>query len=189
MTRADAIKTVVSSLGRDYIALFTTGMISREAFSAGDRDGNFYMLGSMGLLSSFALGIAVNVPTRKVVIVEGDGSALMSLGNFALIGAQGPRNLFHIVMDNECYESTGGQPTATQYVDLSEIASASQYRTVLKSTNVEDLVDKLPEFFASECPAFLLAKIEPSKGKQPPRVALSPEEIKERLVRTLNHGV
>ena len=62
------------------LVLSTTGMISREVFFTEDRPGNFYMIGSMGLLSSFGLGLALMVPEQRVFVVEGDGSALMSLG-------------------------------------------------------------------------------------------------------------
>jgi len=179
MNRTEAIQTVISSLGKKDIALFTTGMISRDAFSLGDREGNFYMLGSMGLLSAFALGIALNSP-YKVVIVEGDGSALLSLGTFALIGSQKPENLHHIVIDNEAYESTGGQPTITNIIDLAEIASACSYRTVKKVEHLTDLVTALPKVLNSVGPSLLLIKVALSDRK-PARVTLSPVEIKERV--------
>jgi len=189
MTRSDIVRAIVSSLGSDDIALFTTGMISREAFSAGDRDSNFYMLGSMGLLSSVALGMAMNVPQKRIIVVEGDGSALMSLGNFPLIGAQRPRNFYHIVIDNECYESTGGQPTVTQSIDLAQIAEASGYLWVNRISRLHDLDDCIRDFLAMEGPAFLLAKSGPEMGKQPSRVTLSPEDMKNRFMENLAHDV
>jgi len=189
VTRAEAIRAIISRLADRDVALFTTGMISREAYSLGDREGNFYMLGSMGLLSAFGLGIALNNPARRVVIVEGDGSALMSLGNFALIGSQQPRNLCHIVIDNEAYESTGGQPTVTSDVDLAQVASASGYASAGKVDNLDDLVKILPELVNSDGPAFLLVKVELVGKEVPGRVALSPIEIKQRLGGFLEHGI
>ncbi len=189
MTRTEVIKTITSFLSESDVALFTTGMISREAFSIGDRAGNFYMLGSMGLLSAFALGVALTEPRRRVVIVEGDGSALMSLGNLPLIGFLKPKNLFHIVIDNEAYESTGGQPTVTNLIDLAQIASASSYSLVKRIKSLGKLVSELPVLLESEGPAFLLVKVKLLEKSEPPRVSLSPEEIKERLTRFLKRGV
>ena len=189
MNRTEAVEAIISSLAEDDIALFTTGMISRQAFSTRDREGSFYMLGSMGLLSAFALGIALNKPSRKVVAVEGDGSALMSLGNFALIGSEKPKNLFHIVIDNESYESTGGQPTITGIIDLDQVASASSYSLVRRIDSLHDLVNYLPEFVNSSGPAFLLVKVRASNKEDPHRVALSPEAIMKRMRGFLNRGV
>ena len=78
----------------------TTGMISSELFYHQDRLGNFYMIGSMGLLSSFGLGLAKLHPQRKFFVLDGDGSALMSMGTMALVAAEKPRNFIHIVLDN-----------------------------------------------------------------------------------------
>ena len=101
-------------------------MISREVFFTNDRPGNFYMIGSMGLLSSFGLGLALQFPEKKVYILEGDGSALMSLGTLPLIATESPKNLFHVILDNEAYESTGSQPSISSKVDLDEIAKKTQ---------------------------------------------------------------
>ena len=117
MNRREAIKMIFDKLDDEDIALFTTGMISREAFGIKDRGMNFYMIGSMGLLSSVALGIALNT-TKKVFIFDGDGSALMDLGTMSMFGAVSPKNLVPIVLDNESYLSTGGQPTISSKMVL-----------------------------------------------------------------------
>ena len=103
MTRADAIGAILDNLEANDLSLFTTGMISREAHAAFDRSSNFYMIGSMGLLSAIGLGLALNRPDRRVVVVEGDGSALMSLGSFPLVATEAPSNYTHVVLDNESY--------------------------------------------------------------------------------------
>ena len=105
-----AIEKVLGHVEADDLVLSTTGMISREVFVADDRAGNFYMLGSMGLLSSFGLGLAMLNPKQRVFMLEGDGSALMNLGALPLIAKEGPENLVHVILDNEAYESTGAQP-------------------------------------------------------------------------------
>ena len=184
MNAFQALKTVLSSLEAHDIALFTTGFISRRAFQTKDRERNFYMLGSMGLLSALGLGIALNRPTTKVVVVEGDGSTLMSLGNLPLIGSLKPPNLYHIVLDNESYESTGGQSTITKEIDLSNIASAAGYEQVIRVEKPDELLAATKQFFSRKGPCFMLVKVEPS-AEIGQRVSLSPEEIKERLRRAL----
>ena len=96
--RYTAIEIVLGHVHPEDLVLTTTGMISREAFIADDRSGNFYMLGSMGLLSSFGLGLAILKVERRIFVLEGDGSALMSLGTLPLIGVQSPANLIHIIL-------------------------------------------------------------------------------------------
>ena len=81
-------------------------MISREAFNIRDRAENFYMIGSMGLLTALGLGLALQSPAWRIWVIEGDGSALMSLGTLPLIATLRAHNLIHVVLDNEVYEST-----------------------------------------------------------------------------------
>ena len=90
--------------GSENLVISTTGMISREVFSHNDRQQNFYMIGSMGLASSFALGIAKSNPNKKIIILDGDGSFLMNLGSAACIGFYNAKNIIHIVLDNFSYE-------------------------------------------------------------------------------------
>ncbi len=101
--RYEAIEKILEHVQADDLILSTTGMISREVFMTDDRPGNFYMIGSMGLLSSFGLGLALLTPGQRAFVLEGDGSALMSLGTLPLIAAERPGNLVHIILDNEAY--------------------------------------------------------------------------------------
>ena len=184
MNASQALEIILSSLKDEDIALFTTGFISRRAFHIRDRERSFYMVGSMGLLSALGLGIALLKPHQRVVAIEGDGSALMSLGSLALIGSLKPKNFYHIVLDNESYESTGGQSTITKMIDLSKIAVASCYRRVVKVEQPNRLLDEIKQFFNCEGPCFMLVKVKPSEEISP-RVPLSPGEIKSRLRRAL----
>ncbi|MGH8006274.1 MAG: thiamine pyrophosphate-dependent enzyme, partial [Candidatus Binatia bacterium] len=129
MKLAEALAVIVPLL-RDELVVHANGFISRESFNLDDRPGNFYMIGSMGLASSIALGVALNRPDRRVVVFDGDGNVLMNLGAVALIGACQPRNLVHIVFDNEVYGSTGNQRTISAQVALEEIARSAGYRLV-----------------------------------------------------------
>ncbi len=94
---------------KDEPVVHANGYICRESFQLQDREANFYMIGSMGLASSIGLGVALCRPDKKVIIFDGDGNVLMSMGTLAMIAATAPKNLVHIVFDNQVYESTGSQ--------------------------------------------------------------------------------
>lgn len=182
MKRHEAIAAILSILNEDNIAIFTTGMISREALSIKDRNGNLYMIGSMGLASSVGLGIALN-SNKKVVIIDGDGSALMDLGTMAVIGSEKAENLIHVVLDNGVYQSTGGQPTISSKIDLSKIAKIAGYSCTTVIENLEDknILDKL---MGSKGPVCIVMKVDKDSLK-PPRIDLLPEQITERIRRSI----
>ena len=103
------------------------GFISRDVFTAKDKKTNFYMIGSMGLASSIGLGIALKKPRKKIFVFDGDGNILMNLGSLVTIGSLQPNNLVHIIFDNKIHESTGGQPTFAEKIDISKIAKMTNY--------------------------------------------------------------
>ena len=121
MKRHEAIKLVLDQLS-DELVIIANGYPSRDAFNAKDRPQNFYMIGSMGLASPIALGVALAQPNRKVIVFDGDGNLLMSLGMLAQIASAKPANLVHIVFDNETYGSTGSQATVSGNVNLAKMA-------------------------------------------------------------------
>lgn len=167
----------------DDIALFTTGMISREAQSIKDRPQNFYMIGSMGLVSALGLGMALT-SNKKVVIFDGDGSVLMDMGTMALIASERPKNLIHIVIDNESYKSTGCQPTISRKICLDKIARAAGYKTVKRITGLKTLKKSVSSVLKAAGPVFILLKVRGEEA-EPPRVKVSPEELKNRIMRSL----
>ncbi len=183
MNRQEAIAIILSKVKQKDAVISTTGMISREAAQAQDRQGNFYMIGSMGLASSFALGVALN-SQKRVFILEGDGSALMDLGTLANIAAAKVKNLIHIVLDNQTYQSTGDQPTISRQVSLEKVALACGYRKVFKindTSRLAALMSNLPE----SGPVFILIKV---AGKSPypaKRVGLAPDKITVRMINFL----
>lgn len=185
MERYRAIEQILGHLGPYDLLLSTTGMISREVFVTDDRTSNFYMLGSMGLLSSFGLGLAMLKPERRIFVLEGDGSALMSLGTLPLIAAEAPANLVHIILDNEAYESTGGQPSITSTVDLAEIGSSSGYRQVLKASDLEGLSAALIECDEMAGPYLVVIKCSIAGIEGIPRVSHAPTEIRDRFRKAL----
>ena len=141
ISRSEAIKMIMKKTTSDHLVLSTTGMISREVFAHNDRHQNFYMIGSMGLAASFAMGISISNQEKKIIVLDGDGSFLMNLGSSSSIGFYNPKNFIHIVLDNFSYQSTGNQPSVSEKIDLCNIATSSGYKIVdeFKKFNSRDI--------------------------------------------------
>src|SRR5829696_9426981 len=112
MTRLDALRAVYDRLA-DSAVVTIMGAVAAELQSIGHRPNFFYLQHAMGLASSVGLGIALSRPELPVVVLDGDGSILMNLGGLTTLARYRPRNLLHLVFDNESLLSVGGFPTAT----------------------------------------------------------------------------
>lgn len=135
MSREEAIDRIVANLGPGDVVVSTTGMISRELFEIrrkrNDPAGcDFMTVGSMGHASSIAAGIAMRQPGRQVFCLDGDGAMIMHLGAVAVHGQTAPANFKHVVLNNGCHDSVGGQPTVARRVSLGKIAGACGYRVL-----------------------------------------------------------
>ena len=115
MTRSDIVKKIMANINDSDIVVASTGFISREVYSQKDRPLNFYMMGSMGNALAIGIGLALNTD-NKVYVINGDGSALMSLGTMVTAKSLRLTNLWHYIIDNNCHESTGGQKTASDSI-------------------------------------------------------------------------
>lgn len=186
MKREEAIKVILKKLDKNDFLVSTTGMISREVFALGDRPQNFYMLGSMGLVSPLALGISLNKRNKRIITLEGDGSILLNLGSVPMVAFAKTENLIQIVLDNEVYQSTGSQPTISSGIDLSKIARASGFENVTKVKTESDLAKILETLWQKRGPSFLLIKVEDSAMEQIPRISYSPEQIKQNFMEAIN---
>jgi len=184
MKRIEAIEKIMDTLDNELVVC-ATGMISRESFYIHDREANFYMIGSMGLNSAIGLGLAINRPERVVIVLDGDGSVLMNMGILASIGELAPRNLVHIVLDNESYASTGGQRSISDAISLEKVAAAAGYKYAQRVDTPDQLSAELDGLRAKPRPTFLLIKVQPGNLPDIPRVSLSPPEIKSRFVRAV----
>ena len=188
ISRYEAIESILQYVSADDLVLSTTGMISREVFATLDRPNNFYMIGSMGLLSSFGLGLALLFPQQRVFVLEGDGSALMSLGTLPLIATESPENLVHIILDNEAYESTGAQPSISSRVNLGDVAKSCGYARTVRAYETEELDQALLECTLGEGPFLLLVKVGIAPVEGMPRVSHSPTDIRDRFRDSIQHG-
>ena len=147
MKREDIIKHILKYSKTDPV-ISTTGKTSRELFeirniNKQEHKYDFLTIGSMGHCSSIALSIAVNKPNTKIWCIEGDGSALMHLGAMAVIGANNPKNLVHIVINNFSHESVGGMPTVAKNISFTTIAKGCGYKKIIKISSFEDIDEKL----------------------------------------------
>ena len=149
MVREDIIKHIVAVTGEDPI-VSTTGKASRELFETRVANGqshkyDFLTVGSMGHSSSIALGVAINKPDQKIWCVDGDGAVLMHMGSMALLGANKPANMVHVVINNGAHETVGGMPTVAGSIDLVGIAKACGYPYAVKVDTFEDLDKELKD--------------------------------------------
>jgi sulfopyruvate decarboxylase subunit beta len=180
MKRMEAIKLATEAAqAQDALLISNIGYPSRELYAAKDRSMNFYMLGSMGLASSIGLGLALGLPARRVIVLDGDGSVLMNLGTLATIAHYAPENYLLVILDNCCYGSTGSQPTCTHLgTDLSVLALAAGVKFVRKVNNLDDL----PPALVGR--GVMVVKVEPGNASVP-AIDLSPDEIIERFMRSI----
>ena len=149
MLREDIIKHIVAVSGEDTI-VSTTGKASRELFEIreANKQGHghdFLTVGSMGHSSSIALEIALQKPEKKIWIIDGDGAALMHMGSMAVLAANNPKNIVHILINNGAHETVGGQPTVMANVDLVKVAQGCDYPNVVSVDSFEKLDKALEE--------------------------------------------
>jgi thiamine pyrophosphate-dependent acetolactate synthase large subunit-like protein len=178
-SRAQAMAAMLEKM-TDQPLIVCNGFPSREACKLRDRDQNFYMIGSMGATAGIGLGLAMAQPGKTVVVFDGDGNVLMSLGTLATIGALKPKNLIHVVFDNEVYGTTGNQPTYSRVVGLDKLAKAAGYRNVERVWEREDIVYEFKTMLAEEGPNFLLVKVN-EQLEEADRIALAPAELTNRF--------
>ncbi len=149
MLREEIIRHIVRVSGEDPI-VSTTGKASRELFEIRVANGqshkyDFLTVGSMGHSSSIALGVATQKPEQRIWCIDGDGAVLMHMGAMAVIGANKPKNLIHVVINNGAHETVGGMPTVASKIDLVAIAKACGYPYAVSVDSFEELDKELEE--------------------------------------------
>jgi phosphonopyruvate decarboxylase len=178
--RFAALQRVLDLIPDEAALIATTGKCGRELFTLADRPQHLYQVGSMGCAGAMGLGVALNA-RRPVVVLDGDGAALMKLGAFATIGAQGPENLVHLVLDNGVHDSTGGQATVSANVDFARVALACGYRRAASCDSIEGLARALSEALAAPGPALVHLRIAPGSIEKLGRPTISPPEVARRF--------
>lgn len=189
MTRAEAVALALSRLAPEDLVVAADGAISREAYRAADRPRSFYMLGSMGHVASIALGLALCRPER-VIALDGDGNLLMGFGNLALVGGLRPGRFFHLVLDNRCYATTGGQTCLSRQVDLAAAAAGCGYAWTRRCDLGADPAAAIDAWLGAPSPALLDLVVDShDPGPVARRIPMTPEEMADRFRRAVTSAL
>ena len=185
-TRLAALTRIQNLAQNRVVVLATTGKTGRELYELADLPNQLYMVGSMGCVGTFGVGIAQK-SSRKIIAIDGDGAALMRLGAFAM-NAQIAReanvgNFCHILLDNQSHDSTGGQQSLSPFVDFAAVARACGYAHAQLCADIEDLAREIEGFLAQSAggAVFLSLRIQRGSKKDLSRPKITPREVAERL--------
>ena len=185
-TRREVLLAVQAAAPKNAVIVATTGYTGRELYACADKPNQIYMVGSMGCAVSFGLGIALVQPDRPVIVLDGDGAALMRLGAQSIVGYEAPANLTHVLLDNALHESTGGQATVSRSVNFCGIAAACGYSSITSVSQPSELA-AIVEQPTTEL-TFVHAPILPGVPTLP-RPSITPAEVATRLrAHLLAHG-
>jgi phosphonopyruvate decarboxylase len=179
-SRAEILERVLADAPPDLPVIATTGKTGRELFTLADREQHLYQVGSMGGASPMALGLAL-VTGRRVLVLDGDGAALMKLGSLATIGAYQPAGLVHVVLDNGVHDSTGGQATVSPAVDFGAIALACGYRAAFACDDAPGFAEALRQALAMSGPVMIHIRIRPGSMGKLGRPTIAPHEVARRF--------
>lgn len=190
MSREEIIQHIIKISGKDPI-VSTTGKASRELFELREKNNqshkyDFLTVGSMGHASSIAFGIAINKPKTKIWCIDGDGAALMHMGAMAVIGANTPENMVHIIINNGAHETVGGMPTVASKIELVEIAKACGYPNAVSVTKAEDLDKELKNAKARNELSFIEVKCSIGAREDLGRPTTTAQQNKLNFVEYLN---
>jgi sulfopyruvate decarboxylase subunit beta len=165
MLRLDCLRSIYSDL-ENCLVVTIMGALPAELQSLGHRLNFFYLQHAMGLASSTGLGLALSLPHQKIVVLDGDGSLLMNLGTLSTLARYKPKNLLHIVFDNESLLSVGGFPTATSTgTDLEGIARAAGIPQACTVRTVQEFTSVVRGAVLSEGLQTIVAKVEATGPK------------------------
>ena len=186
LSREEAIESIVNQIRDKCVVVSTTGKTSRELFEIRikrkELPRDFYIVGSMGCASSISLGIALN-STKGVLLLDGDGAALMQMGSLSTIGFYKPKNLHHIIFDNHSHESTGGQPTVSKTVHFDKIALSCGYESAETITNKTELMEYLARIDEIKKPSLAVIKVRKGSREDLGRPTTAPQENKTNFMK------
>ena len=168
----------------------TTGYTSRELFGVTGSKSHFYMQGSMGHAAAFGLGVALREPATPVVVLDGDGAAIMHLGTLSSVGSAAPGNLVHVVFDNGTYESTGGQATTSHSTDFAGVALAAGYASARACGSTEEVTAALSDALRGGGPHLIVVRVATggSSGFSRATAAMTTADIRDGFAGRLRAG-
>jgi sulfopyruvate decarboxylase subunit beta len=161
MKRAQCIEAIYPEL-EEWLVVTIMGACAQELYDLGHRENFFYLQHAMGLASSIGLGLALNLPDERVLVLDGDGSMLMNLGTLATLARYAPHNLVHIIFDNGSLLSTGGfaSHTTSGITDLAAIARGAGIAHVVTVSSLYDFVEAVAAAFDRHTLSVIVAKVE-----------------------------
>lgn len=181
--RKSVLEVINKNKNDNTVLLATTGFTGRELYEVEDASNNLYMVGSMGCISSFALGLALTRKDKDVIAIDGDGALLMRMGNLATNGYYSPNNMLHILLDNNMHDSTGGQFTVSGNVDFVQIAASAGYIESKYVSSLDEIDKYIKEWQQKRVLTFLYIKTIKSKNMDISRPKVKPYEVKDRLMK------
>ena len=189
MMREDAIRCIVKAAKYNDLMLSTTGKTSRELYeictnNQRGHNNNFYNVGSMGHVSAIGLEVAIQKKDKLTYILDGDGALIMHMGTLAAIGHYHPKNLVHIVFDNEVHESTGSQPTLSKAIDIAGVMKECNYQQIETISNKKNLINILNSTITG--PLGIVIKIKPGSCDNLGRPTETPKDNKTRFMNWSN---
>lgn len=186
-SRRDVLRRVIDVTPvKGSVVLASTGFCGRELYALDDRPNQLYMVGSMGCVTTMALGLSLARPDLRVVALDGDGAALMRMGAFATLGAYGHANLVHILLDNAVHDSTGGQATVSPGVSFASIAAACGYGFAIEGDDAS-VLDRVFDAASVAGPRFACIRTRPGAPDGLPRPSMTPEQVSARLMQHIGH--
>jgi phosphonopyruvate decarboxylase len=179
-TRAAVLERFLALTDDRTAVIATTGKCGRELFTLADRPQHIYQVGSMGGATGMALGVALNT-AAPVVVLDGDGAALMKLGTFATVGAEAPGNLIHILLDNGVHDSTGGQATVSTSVDFAAVALACGYQFAAVCSSLDSFEAAFRAASEAARPGLIHVRISPGSMDKLGRPTVGPADVARRF--------
>src|SRR5687767_8517429 len=162
MQRHDYLKAIASDAGNALAVC--TGWAAREWWAVRPSDGNLKTR-TLGLVSSIAAGLAIAMPHRKVIAIDGDGAFLMNLCGLPTIARQNPGNLIHLLFDNEIFEASGGTTTASHMADAVTLAGSAGYKQSLWVKSPEEFRSAFDQAWKNNDLTLIAVKVEPGQPK------------------------
>ena len=183
MRRSDCLKLLFSKMPDDVIVVGNVGDTATAMLTYRPSDANVYSV-NLGSCSALGFGLALGLPHRRIVVLDGDGNLLLNLAVLADIAKEAPENLAIIVQDNEVYGAAGNLPSATagpaNLADLAKSAGIRSTKTIRDLVEFEDSVD---DILNAPGPLVLIAKIEKQTERPESPATYNPVENKFKFVR------